>query len=124
VAAQVKATVDATEKERQALRNRAASPPPLTSPSPRAERTAEASGALAAAGTGSASALPEGAAQLEEIETFVNLGRWVWDVNTGAVTCSPQLIRIYGLASPDLMPSSHSFLLRTVSPSCASARRL
>jgi signal transduction histidine kinase len=113
VAAQVEATVDATEKERQALRNHVASQPPLASPSPRAERTAEASGAPATAGTRSSSALPEGAAQLEEIEAFVNLGRWVWDVNTGAVTCSPQLIRIYGLASPDLMPSSHSFLLRT-----------
>ena len=52
------------------------------------------------------------AAQLEEIEALTNLGRWVWDIATGAITCSPQLIRLYGLASPDLMPNSDSFLLR------------
>jgi signal transduction histidine kinase len=105
--------VDATEQERQAQRNRAGSQSPVTSSSQQAARTAEASGARVAAGTGSSSALPEGAAQLEEIEAFVNLGRWAWDVSTGAVTCSPQLIRIYGLTSPDLMSSSDSFLLRT-----------
>lgn len=52
------------------------------------------------------------AAQLEEIEALTLLGRWVWDVDTGSITCSPQLIRLLGLASPDLMPSSDSFLLR------------
>jgi PAS domain S-box-containing protein len=51
-------------------------------------------------------------AQLREIEALTNLGRWAWDVPTGALTCSPQLIRIFGLASPDLMPNSDSFLLR------------
>jgi signal transduction histidine kinase len=51
-------------------------------------------------------------AQLEEIESLTHLGRWTWDVATGALTCSPQLIRLYGLASPGLMPSSSSFLLR------------
>jgi PAS domain S-box-containing protein len=52
------------------------------------------------------------AAQLEEIEALTNLGRWSWDIATGAITCSPQLIRLCGLASPDLMPNSDSFLLR------------
>jgi two-component system sensor histidine kinase UhpB len=51
-------------------------------------------------------------AQLEDIEAFVNLGRWTWDVDTGALTCSPQLVRIYGLTSPALMPNAESFLLR------------
>jgi signal transduction histidine kinase len=113
VAAHLEATVDATEQERQAQRNRAANPPHLTSSAQRVERTPEAVGARSAAGTESSSVLPESAAQLEEIEAFVNLGRWAWDVRTGAVTCSPQLIRIYGLASPDLLRGSESFLLRT-----------
>ena len=55
---------------------------------------------------------PANTAQLDEIEAFVNLGRWVWEVSTGAITCSPQLLRIYGLVSPALMPNSDSFLLR------------
>jgi two-component system, NarL family, sensor histidine kinase UhpB len=103
--------VDATEQERQAQRNRAGNQTPLRSSSQSTE--VEPDGARIAAGTGPSSALPEGAAQLEEIEAFVNLGRWVWDVSTGAITCSPQLIRIYGLTSPDLISSSDSFLLRT-----------
>jgi signal transduction histidine kinase len=49
----------------------------------------------------------------EDVEAFVNVGRWTWDVKTGALTCSPQLIRIYGLASASLMPNSDSFLLHT-----------
>jgi signal transduction histidine kinase len=105
--------VDATEQESQAQRNRVGNQPLLTSSAQRVERTPEAGGTRAAAGTESSSMPPEGAAQLEEIEAFVNLGRWSWDVNTGAVTCSPQLLRIYGLASPELMTSSDSFLLRT-----------
>ncbi len=54
----------------------------------------------------------QAAAQLEDIEALTHLGRWAWDVASGAITCSSQLIRIFGLASPDLMPHSNSFLLR------------
>jgi PAS domain S-box-containing protein len=50
--------------------------------------------------------------RIEEIEAFVSLGRWTWDVSTGAVTCSAQLLRLYGLDSPDLMAHSSSFLHR------------
>jgi signal transduction histidine kinase len=52
------------------------------------------------------------AAQLEEIEALASLGRWAWDVASGAITCSPHLIRLFGLASASLMPNSESFLLR------------
>jgi len=102
--------VDSTEKERQAQRNRASGQPSPAQPAPRAERNAEGNGTRAYAGDGSLGA-PE-PAQLEEIEAFVNLGRWVWDVATGKLSCSSQLVRIYGLASPALMPNSDSFLLR------------
>jgi signal transduction histidine kinase len=78
--------VDLKEQEPQAQRTRAAAQPE----SPRSLSTA----------------------QLEEIEAFVNLGHWTWEVDTGAFTCSPQLVRIFGLASPGLMPNSESFLLR------------
>lgn len=52
------------------------------------------------------------AAQLEDIEALANIGRWAWDVGSGAFTSSAQLIRIFGLASAGLMPNSNSFLLR------------
>jgi two-component system sensor histidine kinase UhpB len=53
------------------------------------------------------------AGYLDEIESFVNLGRWEWTVATGALSCSQQLLRIYGVASQDMMPTATSFLLHT-----------
>ncbi len=66
----------------------------------------------------------------EDIEAFANVGRWTWDVATGALTCSPQLIRIYGLASPSLdaqlgqLPAAYASGrsgARACQPSCAPA---
>jgi two-component system, NarL family, sensor histidine kinase UhpB len=102
--------VDSTEQEHQAQWNRASGQPSPGTPALQTERTAEGIGARAASGVGSSGASET--SQLEEIEAFVNLGRWVWDVGTGSLTCSPQLVRIYGLASAALMPNSDSFLLR------------
>jgi signal transduction histidine kinase len=101
--------VDSTEQEQSAQRNRATGQASPAQQGIRAERIAEGIGARTAASPESAA--PD-TAQLDEIEAFVNLGRWIWDVGTGALTCSPQLVRIYGLASPALMPNSDSFLLR------------
>ena len=89
--------MESTEHERQAQGRRAERP--AEGISPRRGAAGEVLGAHATA-------------QLEEIEALVNLGRWIWDVESGSITCSPQLIRIFGLASPDLMPNSNSFLLR------------
>src|ERR1043166_3972879 len=71
-----------------------------------------AEGSMPRRATGAEVLSAHSAAQLEEIEALTLLGRWVWDVATGTITCSPQLIRLLGLASPDLMPTSDSFLLR------------
>ncbi len=86
--------MDSKDREQRAQRNRAFA---------QAEPGGEGGGAV--------SAPPLACA--EDIEAFVNVGRWTWDVKTGALTCSPQLIRIYGLASASLMPNSDSFLLHT-----------
>jgi signal transduction histidine kinase len=86
--------VDSTDHDQRAHRNRAFA---------RTERSGEAGSALS-----SPSLSP-----VEDIEAFVNVGRWTLDLLTGALLCSPQLIRIYGLASPSLMPNSDSFLLHT-----------
>ena len=111
VAGRVEADVESTEQELQAQGNRASSQPPDVPPVKRAEQPAAGS-ATGAAARGAVLDLPD-STQLDEIEAFVTLGRWAWHVGTGTLTCSAQLIRIYGLASPDLMPNSNSFLLRT-----------
>ena len=71
-----------------------------------------AEGSISRRATGAEILSAHSTAQLEEIEALTLIGRWVWEVATGTLTCSPQLIRLFGLASPDLMPSSESFLLR------------
>ena len=106
----LEADVESTEQELLAQGNRATGQPAAVPPARRAERPPEGSATRATADSRAPGA--PATSQLEEIEAFVNLGRWAWDVSTGAITCSPQLIRIFGLASPDLMPSSESFLLR------------
>ena len=106
----LEADVESTEQELQAQGNRATGQAAAVPPARRAERPPEGSATRATADSRAPGA--PAPSQLEEIEAFVNLGRWAWDVSTGAITCSPQLIRIFGLASPDLMPDSDSFLLR------------
>lgn len=105
------AAVESKEQECQAQGSRAAGQPSSPQSGKRIERTDEGNAARGAIAGRERAGTPV-TAQLEEIEAFVNLGRWAWDVNTNAIRCSPQLIRIYGLASPDLMPNSDSFLLR------------
>jgi signal transduction histidine kinase len=98
-----------TEHERQSPGSRATAQP-SQQPVKRFDRLDEGSTPRLAAGSDVLAAYSP--SQLEEIEALVNLGRWVWDIATGTLTASPQLIRIFALASPGLMPNSESFLLR------------
>lgn len=45
-------------------------------------------------------------------EPLASLGDWVWDAASGALTFSPQLLRVYGIEAQDLSSVRGTFLVR------------
>ncbi|MDX2223849.1 MAG: PAS domain-containing protein [Rhodospirillaceae bacterium] len=56
-------------------------------------------------------------------ESVGNMGHWYWDIASGAVTCSDQVFRIFGLDAETFVPSLDTFLERVHPDEQASIRR-
>jgi PAS domain S-box-containing protein len=54
------------------------------------------------------------AAQLEEAQRIAHFGSWEWDMQTGEVSWSDELFRIYGVTPDEYTPSYEGYLARVV----------
>lgn len=76
------------------------------------ERVAHLQRAVASREAGSEISLAEREAVLHEAERVAHLGTWTWDIQSGRVTWSEELFRIFGLEPGAEAPTSEAFMAR------------